>query len=189
MKNLTKIFSFFLLMMFFAPLFGQKYYDDQWKKVSDNYKTGKYKSNLPIILEIQKQAMKDENINQLIRSLKAEFSISNQTYDDGDNDATSRFFKKLSTFGETLKGDQKLVFQVLLGEFFWDYYQNNSWEINQRTNFDNQDFAQIETWSKLDFKNFLTKNFSILNAEKDHLKKIKTSVVGGQPKSLFLKTI
>ncbi|MCW4452043.1 MG2 domain-containing protein [Kaistella sp. BT6-1-3] len=175
MKNLTKIFSFFLLIMFFAPLFGQKYYDDQWKKVSDNYKTGKYKSNLPIILEIQKQAMKDENINQLIRSLKAEFSISNQTYDDGDNDATSRFFKKLSTFGETLKGDQKLVFQVLLGEFFWDYYQNNSWEINQRTNFDNQDFAQIETWSKLDFKNFLTKNFSILNAEKDHLKKIKTS--------------
>ncbi|WP_332021515.1 alpha-2-macroglobulin family protein [Kaistella sp.] len=175
MKNLTKIFSFFLLIMFFAPLFGQKYYDDQWKKVSDNYKTGKYKSNLPIILEIQKQAMKDENINQLIRSLKAEFSISNQTYDDGENDATSRFFKKLSTFGETLKGDQKLVFQVLLGEFFWDYYQNNSWEINQRTNFDNQDFAQIETWSKLDFKNFLTKNFSILNAEKDHLKKIKTS--------------
>lgn len=162
-------------MMFFAPLFGQKYYDDQWKKVSDNYKSGKYKSNLPIILEIQKQAMKDENINQLIRSLKAEFSISNQTYDDGDNDATSRFFKKLSTFGETLKGDQKLVFQVLLGEFFWDYYQNNSWEINQRTNFDNQDFAQIETWSKLDFKNFLIKNFSILTAEKDHLKKIKTS--------------
>ena len=162
-------------MMFFAPLFGQKYYDDQWKKVEENYKTGKYKSNLPLILEIQKHAMKDENMNQLIRSLKAEFSISNQTYDDGDNDATSRFFKKLSTFGETLKGDQKLVFQVLLGEFFWDYYQNNSWEINQRTNFDNQDFAQIETWSKLDFKNFLTKNFSILNAEKDHLKKIKTS--------------
>lgn len=166
-------------MMFFAPLFGQKYYDDQWKKVSDNYKTGKYKSNLPLILEIQKQAMKDENMNQLIRSLKAEFSISNQTYDDGDNDATSRFFGKLSTFGEQLKGDQKLVYQVLLGEFFWDYYQNNSWEINQRTNFDNQDFTQIETWSKLDFKNFLIKNFSILNAEKEHLKKIKTSDIKG----------
>ena len=166
-------------MMFFAPVFGQKYYDDQWKKVEENYKTGKYKSNLPLILEIQKQAMKDENMNQLIRSLKAEFSISNQTYDDGDNDATSRFFKKLSTFGETLKGDQKLVFQVLLGDFFWDYYQNNSWEINQRTNFDNQDFAQIETWSKLDFKNFLIKNFAILNTEKEHLKKIKTSDIKG----------
>ena len=166
-------------MMFFAPLFGQKYYDDQWKKVEENYKTGKYKSNLPLILEIQKQAMKDENMNQLIRSLKAEFSISNQTYDDGDNDATSRFFGKLSTFGEQLKGDQKLVYQVLLGEFFWDYYQNESWEINQRTNFDNQDFAQIETWSKLDFKNFLIKNFAILNAEKEHLKKIKTADIKG----------
>ncbi|MCQ4034982.1 alpha-2-macroglobulin family protein [Kaistella montana] len=175
MRNFTKIFTFFLLMMFFAPVFGQKYYNDQWKKVEENYKTGKYKSNLPIILEIQKQAMKDENMNQLIRSLKAEFSISNQTYDDGDNDSVSRFFKKLSMFGEELKGDQKLVYQVLLGEFFMDYYQNESLEINQRTNFDNQDFEQIETWSKLDFKNYLSKNFAILNSEKEELKKIKTS--------------
>ncbi|MBW8360412.1 MAG: hypothetical protein K0M63_11505 [Weeksellaceae bacterium] len=175
MKNFTRIFTLFLLISLFSPLFGQKYYDDQWKKVAENFKTGKYKSNLPIILEIQNQAMKDDNANQLIRSLKAEFSIVNQTRDDENNDSASQFFTKLSTFGRKLNGEQKLLYEVLLGEFFIDYYQNESWEINQRTNINNQDFAQIETWSKLDFKNFLTKHFAELETKKGTLQQVQLS--------------
>ncbi len=173
MKNFTRIFTLFLLISLFSPLFGQKYYDDQWKKVAENYKTGKFKSNLPIILEIQNQAMKDDNANQLIRSLKAEFSIVNQTRDDEKNDSASQFFTKLSMFGDKLKGEQKLLYEVLLGEFFMDYYNQDQWEINQRTNINNQDFAQIETWSKLDFKNFLTKQFAELETEKGALQQVQ----------------
>ena len=55
---------------------------------------GAYKSNLPIILDIQKQAMKENNAFELIRSLKAEFSIVNQTVDDDQNDDASQFLKK-----------------------------------------------------------------------------------------------
>lgn len=156
-------------------MFGQKLYDDQWKKIEANYKSGKYKSNLPIILEIQKQAVKDGNANQLIRSLKAEFSIANQTQDDENNDSASRFFTKLSTFGNQLKGEQRLLYEVLLTEFFNDYYDNESWEINQRTNINNQDFSQIETWSKLDFKNYLTKKYNELEAKKPDLQKVQLS--------------
>ncbi|ACU08057.1 hypothetical protein FIC_01611 [Flavobacteriaceae bacterium 3519-10] len=181
MKNFTRIFILFLLISVFSPLFGQKYYDDQWKKVATNYKTGKYKSNLPIILEIQNQAMKDDNANQLIRSLKAEFSIVNQTQDDENNDSASQFFTKLSTFGNKLKGEQKLLYEVLLGEFFIDYYENESWEINQRTNINNQDFAQIETWSKLDFKNFLTKQFAELETKIAALQQVQL----GKYKDIF----
>ena len=38
---------------------------------------------------------------------------------------------------------KKLVYQVLLGDFLKIYYKQNDWEINQRTNINNQDFAQI----------------------------------------------
>ncbi|KIA88433.1 alpha-2-macroglobulin family protein [Kaistella jeonii] len=173
MKN--KIFTILLLLFSFAYVFGQKQYDDQWKKVAENYKTGKFKSNLPLILEIQNQAMKEDNSIQLIRSLKAEFSILNQTYDDTQNNSSSKFFKKLSGLDEKLKGDEKLLYQVLLGEFFSDYYNENQWQINQRTNFNNQDVSQIETWSKLDFKNYLTKHFTSLEGKKLELQKIKMS--------------
>ncbi len=170
---MKKILLLFLLCGTFLMMSAQNYYDTQWKKIETNYKQGLYKSNLPIILEIQNRAIKESNAVQLIRSLKAEFSIVNQTQDDTQNDAASQFFAKLQTMESQLKGEEKLMYKVLLGEFFKEYYDNNYWKINQRTNINNQDFTQIETWSKLDFKNFLSKNYSELETEKSALKQVK----------------
>jgi hypothetical protein len=70
----------------------------------------------------------------------------------------------------------KLVYQVLLGDFFKDYYEQNDWKINQRTNINTsstiagQDFSKIETWSKLDFKNFFNQHFSQLEKQMLHFK-------------------
>ncbi|WP_304344065.1 alpha-2-macroglobulin [Chryseobacterium koreense] len=175
MKKLTTVFTIFLVLMMFKPVFGQKYYDEQWQKIETNSKQGLYKSNLPIILEIQKTAMKESNAAQLIRSLKAEFSIVNQTRDDEKNDSSTKFFKKLSGIAPSLKGDEKLVYQVLLGKFFTGYYAQNRWEVNQRTNLNIQDITQIETWSKLDFKNYLSKHFADLELHKTVLQKVGLS--------------
>ncbi|WP_312766354.1 MG2 domain-containing protein [Epilithonimonas sp.] len=152
---------------------AQNYYDQQWKKIEDNYKKGTYKSNLPIILDIQNQAFKDNNAIQIIKSLKAEFSINKQTNDDTKNDENSKFFSKLLSTESKLKGDEKQLFHILTLEFIKDYYQNNSWKINQKTNIDSADLLQIETWSKLDFKNYLSKNYSDLEKENSALKKIQ----------------
>jgi len=172
MKRFSKIFMLLLLMLSFSAVSAQKYYDDQWKKVTENSTKGAYKSNLPIILDIQNHAMKENNAIQLIRSLKAEFSIVNQTQDDDKNDSVSRFFKKLQQADAQLKGEEKLVYAVLLNEFFMDYFNQNSWEIQSRTNVNSQDISQIETWSKLDFKNYLNKNYQELDRQKDAMKKI-----------------
>ncbi|MGR3856902.1 alpha-2-macroglobulin family protein [Chryseobacterium indologenes] len=172
MKRFSKIFLLLLVMLSFSMVSAQKYYDTQWKKVAENSLKGAYKSNLPIILDIQKQAMKENNAFELIRSLKAEFSIVNQTVDDDQNDAASQFFKKLKEAEGKINGEAKLVYKVLLNGFFMDYYQQNSWKINGRTNINSQDVSQIETWSKLDFKNYLTKNFQELDKEKSEMKKI-----------------
>lgn len=172
MKRFSKIFLLLLVMLSFSTVSAQKYYDTQWKKVAENSAKGAYKSNLPIILDIQKQAMKENNAFELIRSLKAEFSIVNQTVDDDQNDSVSQFFKKLKEAEGKVNGEGKLVYKVLLNGFFMDYYNQNSWKINGRTNINSQDVSQIETWSKLDFKNYLTKNFQELDQEKPEMKKI-----------------
>ncbi|MFP3591306.1 alpha-2-macroglobulin family protein [Chryseobacterium sp. SIMBA_038] len=172
MKKFSKIFVLLLLILSSSGAFGQKYYDDQWKKIEENSKKGAYKSNLPVILDIQNHAMKENNTLQLIRSLKAEFTIVNQTSDDNKNDAASKFFVKLQNSDKNLKGEGKLVYDVLLNSFFMDYYNQHSWEINGRTNLNSQDVSQIETWSKLDFKNYLTKNFQELDKEKPEMKKV-----------------
>ena len=62
MKNLTKILFIFTLICFFSPMKSQTYYDTQWKKIAENYSKGTYKSNLPLILEIQNRAIKEDNL-------------------------------------------------------------------------------------------------------------------------------
>ena len=161
-----------LLLLNFSAVFAQKYYDEQWKKIAESSKKGIYKSNLPIILGIQKQAMKDNNVLQLIRSLKAEFTTINYINDDDENDSVSQFFKKLQGVQKELKGEERVVFSVLVNTFFLDYYNEHSWEIGQRTNINSQDISQIETWSKLDFKNYLNKNYQELDQQKAEMKKI-----------------
>jgi len=175
MKRFSKIFMLLLLMLSFSAVSAQKYYDDQWKKVTENSAKGAYKSNLPIILDIQNHAMKENNTIQLIRSLKAEFSIVNQTVDDDKNDSASQFFKKLQETDVKLKGEGKLIYNVLLNGFFMDYYNQNSWEIESRTNINSQDLSQIETWTKLDFKNYLKKSHQELDQQKQEMKKTSLS--------------
>ncbi|MDQ0782289.1 alpha-2-macroglobulin [Chryseobacterium sp. W4I1] len=172
MKIFSKIFMLLLLTLSFSKVFAQKYYDDQWKRVAENSAKGTYKSNLPIILDIQNHAMKENNAIQLIRSLKAEFSVVNLTTDDEKNDAASKFFTKLKDAQTKLKGGDQLVYNVLLNGFFMDYYNQNSWEINGRTNINTQDVSQIEIWSKLDFKNYLKKSYHELDQQKQEMQKI-----------------
>ena len=181
---MKKILFIFLFLGISMTMSAQNYYETQWKKIENNYKKGLFKSNLPIILEIQNRALKDKNSVQLIRSLKAEFSIVNQTEDDPQNDSASGFFSKLQTIEKELKNDEKVLYKVLLGEFFDEYYNSNSWQINQRTNLNNQDFSQIESWSKQDFKNFLSTNYAELKQEKAVLKQIKMQ----QYKEIFQNT-
>ncbi|WP_292008436.1 alpha-2-macroglobulin family protein [Chryseobacterium sp.] len=175
MKRFYKTFVLLLSMLSFSLISAQKYYEDQWKKIADNSEKGAYKSNLPIVLEIQNQAMKENNVLQLINSLKAEFSIVNRTGDDDQNNAASQFFSKLQDTEKKLKGEEKLVYQVLLSGFFMDYYNTNAWKINGRTNINSQDVSQIETWSKLDFKNYLESNFQELDKQKPEMGKIALS--------------
>jgi hypothetical protein len=172
MKKKSKVFLLLLLLLNFSVAFAQKYYDEQWKKVAANSQKGIYKSSLPIILDIQKQAMKENNIVQLIQSLKGEFTIVNRTRDDEKNDSVSQLFKKLQNVQKQLKGEDKIVFEVLLNGFLMDYYNEHSWEIGSRTNINSQDTSEIETWSKLDFKNYLNKNDQELDQQKVEMRKI-----------------
>jgi len=172
MQRFSKVLFLILFLSCFSNAFSQKYYGTQWKKIQENYEKGTYKSNLPLVLDIQKQAMKENNALQLIRSLKAEFSIVNQTIDDEKNDSASKFFAKLQTTEKNLKGDDLLVYKVLLSGFMFDYYNQHSWKINGRTNMNSQDVSQIETWSKLDFKNYLIQNFKELDQQNQAMNKI-----------------
>lgn len=172
MKSVAKVLLISFILLGSKIIFAQSQYDEMWKKIEQNYNKGLFKSNLPLAMDIEKKALAENNAVQLIRALKTEFSIINQTHDDTANNEASLFFKKLNSVKSALKGDDQLLFEVLVGQFFQDYFNENLWKIQQRTNIDNQDFSQIETWSKLDFKNYLLKFYKDLDKKQTTLEKI-----------------
>ncbi|KQS92116.1 alpha-2-macroglobulin family protein [Chryseobacterium sp. Leaf394] len=171
MKSI-KIILILLCFGIFSSVQAQNYYDSQWNKVQENTDGGKFKSNLPIITEIQKRAMKENNVVQIIKTLKAESVVVSQTAEDEKNDVSSKFFAKIKATQKQLKGDDKLLFKILVSGFVKEYFEEYSWKINQLTNVDNQDVSHIETWSKLDFKNYLAQSYQELDQFKSDLKKI-----------------
>ena len=171
MKRFSKILFLLLVILSVTSISAQDFYKNQWKKVQENSKEGKFKSSLPIITETQNRAMKENNTIELIKTLKAEFAILNQTSDDENNDSSSKFFAKINTVEAQLKGDEKIFFKILVSGFVKEYFQENQWKIRQRTNISSENVAAIETWSKLDFKNYLSKSYFDLDAAKSTLKK------------------
>lgn len=173
MKRFSKIFVLLLVLLNFSTVFAQKYYDEQWKKVAEGYKNGMFKSSFPIILEIQKKAIEEKNALQLIRSLKAEFAIYKDTQDDPKNDYASVFFSKIKKTEDQLKGDDLLFFKVLEIEFFEEYMSSHQYEIDRRTNLAKSDVTELESWTKLDFKNYYTEKLKELNKSDAQLKQIQ----------------
>lgn len=170
-----KKIHFFLALFFMlstANLFSQSYYDQQWKKIQSNYEKGQYKSNLSLILEIQNRAKKEGNIAELIKSLKSEYAILSATHDDTQNDSVSQFFAKIEKEERELKGEQKNLFSVLKNYFLLEYYGSHSWQIDRRTPTADAQSLQMETWSKLNFKNAIEKNFTEFEKHTSQLQNI-----------------
>lgn len=171
MKNISKYVLLFFT--FFSIFFSaQNFYEEQWLRVAEGYRNGEFKSNLPIILEIQKRAIKEKKAAEIIKSLKAEFVIYKETQDDPKNDYASVFFSKISNTEKELKKNDLLLFKVLEIEFFEGYYEKRKWDIQKRTDVDKGDVKEIESWTKLDFKNYYLKKFAELSALDKKLKKI-----------------
>ncbi len=171
MKYFQKILMGLCFILGTISLNAQSY-KTLWKRVGDNYSNGKVKSNLPIVLQIQKKAQKENNVKELLEALKIEYSILKNTKHDEKNDIHSRFFKKLTTIAPLLKSDEKWLYEVLVSDFIAEYYESNRWRINRRTNVENLDLSSIETWSKLDFKKYLSQKYAYFYKHKGQLKKI-----------------
>ncbi|MBD8081166.1 alpha-2-macroglobulin family protein [Chryseobacterium caseinilyticum] len=174
MKSI-KIILILLCFGIFSSVQAQNYYDSQWKKVKQNSDEGKFKSNLPIITEIQNRAMKESKTVELIKALRSEYAIIFEISHSEENDLDSKFFEKIRATEQQLKGDDRLFFKILVSNFLHEYYIHNIWKINDQTNINQQDVSSIETWSKLDFKNYISKSHLELDQMKSELKKIDFS--------------
>ena len=104
-------------------------YPVQWKKVESFEKKGLTKSALKEVLSIYNLAIKENNDAQQIKSCMYQIKYRNVVEEDANVNAI--FF--VDTLIAKAKAPTKNILQSMQAELFWQYLQNNRWQIKNRT--------------------------------------------------------
>ncbi|MFY7844948.1 MG2 domain-containing protein, partial [Chryseobacterium gambrini] len=117
--------------------------------------------------------MMEANVVQLIISLRNEFAGIHYAryFEDNENNRISHFLQKVHDSGKSLQGEEKTLYEILVSTFALDYF-NASFSGEDLTNINSQDLSQIETWTVLDYKNYISESFRKNDLRKESLKKI-----------------
>ncbi|MBP6430889.1 MAG: alpha-2-macroglobulin [Ferruginibacter sp.] len=144
-------------------------YAAQWKKVDAFEKKGLTKSALNEVLGIYSLAVKENNDAQQIKSCMYQIKYRNMVEEDANEN--NIFF--IDTLIAKAKAPAKNILQSMQAELFWQYLQNNRWEIKDRTQLTEEKSKDITTWSLDKLHNTISKLYKASLSNDNLLKTTK----------------
>lgn len=156
-----RLFLIALLTIFFTGCQAQNY-GGWWQEVDEFTNNGQPKSALEVVRKIHDQAVKDGNGPQLVKAVIHEIKFQSEF----EEESLVASIMRLEEEAKTAPEPTRQILHSLLAEMHWGYYQNNSWQILNRTATEDAG-DNILTW---DFKRLAQEadryfQLSILNPE------------------------
>ncbi|HEY6436275.1 MAG TPA: hypothetical protein VIY47_06770, partial [Ignavibacteriaceae bacterium] len=143
-------------------------YNAAWRTVDSLEQQGLTRSALEVVEEIYEAAKKDNNQPQFIKSVFYKLKFGNYIEEDSHvkivNDDKAEI--------DTSSFPANAILESILANVYWQYYQNNRWRFQNRTetvNFDNEDF---QTWDLSRLIREIVKYYQASLEQSDKLKKI-----------------
>lgn len=147
MKNLAIVFALLLALVVINDLHSQPApqifdYDSKWKEIDSLYNYGLPESAMKILQEVIVSAKGENNTIQYVRALLYKMKLTQYNEEDA-------FFKSLN---EMKSEESAAVFPLkqflnsLIGDMYWTYYQNNRYNLLNRTRVENFVLEDIKTW-------------------------------------------
>ncbi len=130
---------------------GQNDFKAEWKEVETFDQKGLPKSALEVVEKIFTAAKKENNDNQLIKSMlyKAKYMLTLE------ENAQLNIIKDFKAEIEESKFPKSNILESILANLYWQYFQNNRWKFYNRT----------QTSEKVDEQDFRTWDLETLFAE------------------------
>ena len=146
MKNLTVVLVFLLTLLAADSIKSrtapQYDYDSKWKEIDSLYNYGLPESAMKVLNDVFAQAKGENNTVQFVRAVLYKTKLTQYNVEDS-------FFKNL----QEMKDEEaaagfpvKQFLNSILGDMYWTYYQNNRYELLERTKVVNLDIKDIKTW-------------------------------------------
>jgi uncharacterized protein YfaS (alpha-2-macroglobulin family) len=147
------LLKLFLFVFFLFPLmlssqedkkmkFSTEQYKSDWDKVSADETKGLPKSALEKVNAIYKKAKEDNNPSQTIKSTIYRMKHIGQV----EEDSFAKAIEELQKETDIATSYAKPILHSILGEVYWQYYNNNRYYIMQRTKTDKFKQADLRTW-------------------------------------------
>lgn len=124
-----------------------KNYDKEWKKVEAASQKGLPKSALTEVKKIFALAKKEKQEAQVIKSLLYISGLQSDTRED--NEILS--IREMETELKTSKEPVASLLKNIIAGMYWSYYQENRWELMDRTQTSKFNKSDIATWGAEDF--------------------------------------
>jgi uncharacterized protein YfaS (alpha-2-macroglobulin family) len=143
-------------------------YKSAWRTVDSLEQQGLTRSALEVVEQIYNAAKEDNNQPQFIKSVFYKLKYGNYI----EEDSHVKIVKDVKAEIEAASFPANAILESILANIYWQFYQNNRWRFQNRTetvNFDNEDF---QTWDLSRLIREITKYFHASLEESDKLKKI-----------------
>lgn len=147
MKNL--LLTIFISLFFQTAFTQQKSdkmtpynYEKAWQEAKDFEDKGLPESALKVVIAIYEQAKKEQNAAQLVKAVVHQLKYT----DYKEENAFVKNLNKLRDEAQTATFPTKPLLHSMLGEMYWQYYQNNRYRFSERTELANIKQDDIETW-------------------------------------------
>ncbi len=139
-------------------------YPKTWNEVNQFQEKGLPESALKTVNIIYAQAKKDGNAAQLVKSIVHKLKFTDYKQDNG----FVANLQRLKEEAESATFPAKPLLHSMLGEMYWQYYQNNRHRFLGRTQIQGGEQADVKTWSlqKIVSETFAQYQLSILDSEK-----------------------
>ena len=142
-------------------------YEKLWSEVEALEIQGKVKTANEKVTLIYKKAKKRKHHKQLIKSLfyLSKFSLELQ------EDAELKIVALLEKNIQETSFPSNAILTSVLADFKWQYYQNNRWQIYNRTHTENEDNTDFRTWDLNTLFTAIHNDFKASISEKEALQK------------------
>lgn len=147
-------------------------FDKAWKEVADYESKGLPESALKVVNEIEKEAKARNNSGQLVKAYIHQLKFT----DVKEENAFIKNLTRLRKEAEAASFPAKPLLHSMLGEMYWQYYQQNRYEFINRSETVDFNVDDIETWSLAKIVSETTAQYKLSLEDADKSKKEKIDV-------------
>ncbi len=146
-------------------------YNKLWKRVDSCQNKGLTESALKVVDIIYQKAKAENNPGQLVKALLNQAKFQNYKEENSLQKTIERFTKEAATS----KFPVKSLIQSIIAEAYWNYYQTNRWQIQQRSKL-SVNGNDLATWDLTAITNACVKNYLASLNNADSLKRVKVDL-------------